>query len=89
MSAAGRRGERRRRVRRPTGVIAAIAIGLGLLGGAAGAALGGIGALTTEVGHHLVQERNHDWRGGPWSHRTEGRDDTPGPASFWHPPREV
>jgi hypothetical protein len=72
---------------RPAAVVAALALGLGLL---SGAAIGGLGVLTAQAGQHHVVGGSHGLGPGqPWSHQRDPRDAMPAPVSFWHPPREV
>jgi hypothetical protein len=72
---------------RPVAVVAALALGLGLL---SGVAVGGLGVLTVQAGQHHAVERSHGLGPGqPWAHQLGPHDAVPGPVSFWHPPREV
>jgi hypothetical protein len=75
------------RTRRPAAVVAALALGLGLL---SGVAVGGLGVLSAQAGQHPAVGGSHGLGSGqPWSHERGPRDGAPAPVSFWHPPREV
>jgi hypothetical protein len=73
--------------RRPAAVLAALALGLGLL---SGIATGALGVLAVQTGQHdSVGERHGPAPEQPWAHRLDPRDGGAGPASFWLPPRET
>jgi hypothetical protein len=75
------------RTGRPAAVVAALALGLGLV---SGVAVGGVGVLTAEAGQHHAAGGSHGLGPGqPWSGQRGPRDGVPAPVSFWHPPREV